>query len=550
MEFDKLDYDVFVAGSGPLGSTYARLILEHHKSAKVLMVEVGAQESATIGSNLKNAIKRKDLDAFCHIIRGAMQPTSIPSMGGHLPGLQGDAWIQRESRPSINSPYNPDQDPTANLDAGGSVTRTVGGMSTHWTCACPEPHDEELELCPIERNTMRGLLQRAKKLLNVHDNQFENSLRHQLVKKTLSDALASQGRIVKSLDLAGERSKANPEYITWSGADTVLGDSINLKDDQGGNRFRLLTECLVVKFVLEGDNKVAGALVRDLRTGTEHIVKAKARSFSVFVAACGLVCTPQLLWNSNIRHKALGRYLTGQSHTFCQIVLRRTLIDSLRAPDSDEQGDSANTLPIPLNDPDPQITIPYSSEYPYHTQLHRDAFSYGDVGPQIDHRVVLDLRFFGRGEVRESNYVSFSDKDKSGRTNTDVYGMPQPTFHFHRSSEDNRRAQMMMKDMCDVANILGSYLPTALPQFIPQGIHATGTTRVGNDPRTSVADSNSRVRVDEDNLFENLWVGGVSCVPDSTACNPTLTAVAYAIQGANDMIQVIGGNAFLNGSEV
>ncbi|KAG9084342.1 hypothetical protein FRC07_013666, partial [Ceratobasidium sp. 392] len=171
MDSEILDYDVFVAGSGPLGSTYARLILDHHKTAKVLMVEVGAQESATIGTNLKNAIKyQKDLDAFCHIIRGAMQPSSLPPMSGHLSGLQGDAWIQRESRSSINSPYNPDQDPTTNLDSGGAVTRTVGGMSTHWTCACPEPHDEELELCPIERNAMRDLLQRAKKLLNVHDD--------------------------------------------------------------------------------------------------------------------------------------------------------------------------------------------------------------------------------------------------------------------------------------------------------------------------------------------------------------------------------------------
>ncbi|KAG8688771.1 Pyranose 2-oxidase, partial [Ceratobasidium sp. 394] len=513
------DYDVLIAGSGPIGATYARLILEHNKNAKVLMIEVGAQESAVIGANLKNAIKyQKDLDSFCHIIRAAMQPMSLPPLGGHLPTLQGDTWIQRESRSSINSPYNPDQDPTTNFDGGGGVTRTVGGMATHWTCACPEPHDEELEMCPIERGAMRNLLQRAKTLLNVHEDQFEHSIRHQLIKKTLSDIFASQGRVVKSLPLAGERSKANDQYITWSGTDTILGDFISAKDEHGRDRFKLLTECLVVKFVLEA-NKVVDALVRDLRTGKEHIIKAKA-----YVAACGVICTPQLLWNSNIRHKALGHYITDQSHTFCQIILRRTLIDKLRDPNSSEQGASANTLPIPLNDPDPQITIPYSPEYPYHTQLHRDAFSYGDVGPQIDHRVVLDIRFFSRVDVRESNYVSFSDKDRYGRTNTDVYGMPQPTFHFQQSRDDEQRAQRMMKDMCDTANILGSYLPTALPQFLPRGIHATGTTRVGNDPHTSVADKNSRVRVDENTLFENLWVGGCNCVPDSTACNPTLTA--------------------------
>ncbi|KAG8739004.1 Pyranose 2-oxidase [Ceratobasidium sp. 414] len=383
MNVEELDYDVLIAGSGPIGSTYARLILEHNKDARVLMVEVGAQESAVIGANLKNAIKyQKDLDAFS------------------------------------------------------------------------EPHDEELEMCPIERGAMRNLLQYAKKLLNVHEDQFEHSIRHQLVKKTLLDAFASQGRTVKSLPLAGERSHPGDEYITWSGADTVLGDFVSAKDERGEDRFKLLTECLVVKFVLEGD-KVAGALVRDLRAGQEHIIKAKA-----YVAACGVVCTPQLLWNSNIHHKALGHYLTDQSHTFCQIVLRRTLIDKLRDPNSGEQGDSPNTLPIPLNDPDPQITIPYSTEYPYHTQLHRDAFSYGDVGPQIDHRVVLDLRFFGRVDVRESNFVSFSDKDQRGHTNTDVYGMPQATFHFRRSSDDEQRAQKMMKDISSyVSNESFSDLP-------------------------------------------------------------------------------------------
>lgn len=71
--------------------------------------------------------------------------------------------------------------------------------------------------------------------------------------------------------------------------------------------------------------------------------------------------------------------------------------------------------------------MPYSTEHPYHTQIHRDAFSYGDVGPQVDQRVVVDLRYFCPIDARESNYVSFSNTDRKGRTNTDTYGMPQPT---------------------------------------------------------------------------------------------------------------------------
>lgn len=134
-----------------------------------------------------------------------------------------------------------------------------------------------MDVCPIERNKMRVLLQRAKKLLNVHDDQFEHSVRHKLIKDALSSAFAEEGRAVKNLPLAGERSEPECEFITWSGSDTVFGDYINTKDERGVNRFKLLTECLVVKFITDGSDKITGALVRELRSGKEVVIKAKVR---------------------------------------------------------------------------------------------------------------------------------------------------------------------------------------------------------------------------------------------------------------------------------
>jgi pyranose oxidase len=77
--------------------------------------------------------------------------------------------------------------------------------------------------------------------------------------------------------------------------------------------------------------------------------------------------------------------------------------------------------------------IPYRPNSPWHVQIHRDAFSYGDVGPKADPRVVVDLRFFGKSDICEDNRVSFGDNPAPTGWEagvTDIYGMPQATVSY------------------------------------------------------------------------------------------------------------------------
>jgi len=180
-------------------------------------------------------------------------------------------------------------------------------------------------------------------------------------------------------------------------------------------------------------------------------------------------------------------------------------------------------LPIPYADPEPQVTISASPNFPWHTQIHRDAFSYGEVGPTVDSRVVVDLRFFGMQEGVPENKITFEHDI------TDAYGMPQPTFEYFPAGKGLVDAGRMMNDMTDVANTLGGYLPGSNPQFMTPGLalHLGGTTRLGQTHKDTVADYNSQVW-----KFNNLYVAGNGIIPTPFGANPTLTSMALAMRSA------------------
>lgn len=84
----------------------------------------------------------------------------------------------------------------------------------------------------------------------------------------------------------------------------------------------------------------------------------------------------------------------------------------------------------------------------------------------MDSRLIVDLRWLGMVEARYENCVTFSEDP----TNTDLFGMPQPIFHYSLASDDTERLRLMVEDMSKCAGALGKYLPGREPKVLPPGI--------------------------------------------------------------------------------
>ncbi|MDQ4144631.1 MAG: pyranose oxidase [Actinomycetota bacterium] len=525
-----VEVDVLVVGSGPAGATYARKLVEAGRS--VYMVDTGARLSHRPGWHLKNAfLYQRNIDLFASVIRGHLHVLSVPTGGQADLTLDPGAFrvdLDEHAGFSINN-HNPDQSAMKNLP-GAAVTYAVGGMTTHWTCATPRQHPT------VERDDIYSdeewdrLYTEAEALLNTHKNEFDDSVRHTIVKETLQSEFSElpDPYGVQNLPLGVERRKDNPEFVHWTGTDHVFGPLAD--GHQDAEPFILMEQHRCGRLVPSRDGmRIDHAEITNLMEWETFNVKA-----NTYVVCCNAYLTPQVLFASGIRPPPLGRYLTEQPMSFAQIVLKQDIVDSIL--DHPQFGDRvqehrrsnpADPVPIPTRDPEPQVWIPVSEDRPWHCQIHRDAFHYGDVALNVDGRLIVDLRWFGIVEPREKDCIRFSD------TIQDVYGMPQPTFEWVLDEDDRRKQHRMMADMERAANALGGYLPGSEPQFVAPGlpVHVTGTTRMGRDEKDSVVDENSRMWG-----IENLYLGGNGLIPRGSACNPTLTTLAYAVKGAEHII--------------
>ncbi len=126
-------------------------------------------------------------------------------------------------------------------------------MATHWTACTPEEHPEIERSKLIPDDEWPTLYDEARQLMKTSQEMFDDTkpgsgvkaatgdracaryhkqthfIRNPLVLNTLKEAYPElKGEEVEPqyLPLAGERRQDVPEFITWSGTDTILGEDI------------------------------------------------------------------------------------------------------------------------------------------------------------------------------------------------------------------------------------------------------------------------------------------------------------------------------------
>ncbi|MGW2169552.1 GMC oxidoreductase [Streptomyces sp. NPDC001705] len=303
----------------------------------------------------------------------------------------------------------------------------------------------------------------------------------------------------------------------WSGTDVVLGGAA------ADERVEITDRCLGLRVVLDGDT-VTGVVVRDLATGVERTVAARA-----VVVAADALRTPQLLHASGVRPPALGRYLNDRPQIIYAVRLPDDIVAAHRAVTGRTRDEDGAIVPQ-----SGVSWVPYTDAHPFHGQVMQLDASPVPLADDTDVEpgAVVGLGWFCAKDISPDDRVEFTDSE------FDAYGLPALRIHFHYSVLAT--IEQAKKAVTEAGATVGVPLDDS-PVLLPAGssLHYQGTTRVGPaDDGTSVCDSHSRVW-----NTRGLWVAGNNVIPTATACNPTLTFVALAVRGARALLDHLNATA-------
>jgi pyranose oxidase len=508
---------VVIVGSGPIGATYARLLLETLQDARVTMVEAGPQITQRPGASVRN-IAAPDARAEARMRSQGPQAgrhceeLGIPAgtvVEGSFTARQGTHLVDFGGPGSGHAPTFP----------AAAVATNVGGQGSHWTCAVPRPGFSEV-IPFIPPQEWEELIGRAEELLNATTTAFASSPVGAAIRALLAEEFAADlpdGYGPGLLPVAGTE---NPDgTMTWTGTDVVFGSLIE-PGSSTAQRFVLRDLTLAVRVEHIG-GVATGVRVRDLRTGQEETLAADA-----VVVAADALRSPQLLWASAIRPPALGHYLTEHPVVISTVALDAAAMSRF-ATDADLDAELARRARNATDPVSAVNRIPFSEpDHPFAAQImysETTPFPLDPAHPHAGNRWgYVNMGYGLRKRPRYEDAVTFDDAEP------DYRDLPTMTITYALTDAELAEVETATALLRRAGAALGAFV--AEPRLMPNGssLHYQGTMRMGEtDDGSCVADPWSRVWG-----YANLVVGGNGLIPTATAVNPTLTSVALAIRGA------------------
>lgn len=498
--------DVAIVGSGPTGAAYARILSEQAPQATVAMFEVGPTVSDPPGAHVKNIEDAAARAAAQHRSQGP---------GAEAATVNGPGAVKSGDRMARPGTYLLDEGFAFPGEDGlpvAAFSSNVGGMGAHWTAACPRPGESE-RIAFLD--DLDELLDEGDRLLGVTTHAFDGAPFTELVRDRLAaavDAGRPADRRVQRMPLAVHRREDG--RLVWSGSDVVFGDVTRRNPN-----FTLLDVSLVTRVLLE-NGRAAGVEVRDQRTGEVHEVRAR-----FVVVAADALRTPQVLFASGIRPRALGRMLNDQSQVVFASRIRDAAPGGSAAAAPAGQSDEHDIVAGALSEQSGVSWVPFTDAEPWHgqiMQLDASPVPLAEDDPAVPGSIV-GLGLFTAKDLQWDDRVEFSDDE------TDAYGMPSMSLHYRLTDRDREVLDRARAEIVRLGNAVGEPIDER-PFTMPLGasLHYQGTVRMGaTDDGTSVCGPESEVW-----SAPGVFVAGNGVIPTATACNPTLTSVALAVRGA------------------
>lgn len=563
--YDGFEYDVLIVGSGAGGGMAAHILTE--AGVKVLMLEAG-----------------RDYDP--------VEETPM-FMENHEAPLRGSSTTDKDFGyydATIDGGWSVPGEPYTNAE--GTTfrwwrARMLGGRTNHFGRYVPRFNDRDFKPYthdglgvdwPLDYAEVQPWYDKCEKLVGVSGNNpgiydvpdsgegvLQPHAKPRVYELLVEAACKKLGLPIVPMRRAVLTRAQDTREACFNATDCGRGCSIGAafqtttsvipwaKDT--GN-LKVVTDAMVKEVHLNDDGKASG--VTFVNRKTREDVRVDANYVILAASACE---TARLMLNS-ISEK----FPSGIANTSGQVG--RNLMDSTGAdftgyipalegrPKYNEDGLSGNHLYIPWWDYEGQDNGSVKFKRGYHLEIGggfgepsmgtgRGVDGYGkEAKNKLRKKYGSGIYFALRGEmvVNENCYCDIDPTMK------DKWGIPVLRFHWKWSDEEYNQVAHGIEWTEKIIKAMGGYVtsPKRTPEeaLLPGGliIHEVGTTRMGDDPATSVTNKWGQTW-DVDNLY--IMDGGVFASNPHKNC--TITILTLAMKNATKLAHEIKGGEINNG---